>query len=109
VSGKRRIRPLRKKKELARVVGGDFAAGMETRMLLILILTAVTLTVGLCLIGLAVKAAKKDSVWEQVEDSEPRTTKVETKREAWLGEAGANEGLHARAAAAGERNGSLNV
>ena len=69
-------------------------------MLLILILTAVTLTVGLCLIGFAVKAAKKDSLWEQVEDSEPRTANVETKREAWLGEGGSNERLHARAAAA---------
>ena len=85
---------------------------LEMRMLLILILTAVTLTVGLCLIGLAVKAAKKDTVWEQVDDDHPRTANVETKREAWLGEAGANEGLRARAAAAGERNsapGRLNL
>lgn len=74
-------------------------------MLLILILTAVVLVVGACLIGFAVKAAKKDSVWEQVDESAPTQTKAAAKREAWLGGEAAVEELHARAAAAGGKNG----
>lgn len=74
---------------------------METRMLLILILAGVTLAVGLCLIGFAVKAAKKDSVWEQVEEAAPRAVKREPQGEEWHGAAAPNEGLRARATAAG--------
>lgn len=73
-------------------------------MWLILILTAVVLVVGVCLIGFAVKAAKKDSVWEQVDENAPRPSKMETKREAWVGQASANEELQTRAAAAGGKN-----
>ena len=69
-------------------------------MLLILILAAVTLMVALCLIGFAVKAAKKDSVWKEMDENTPQTTKFEAKREAWVSEA-ASEGLRARGATAG--------
>ena len=75
---------------------------------LILILTALVLVVGACLIGFAVKAAKKDSVWKQVDENAPTQTNVATKREAWLGgeAAAANEGLRAQVAAAGGKNGA---
>lgn len=73
---------------------------------LILILTALVLVVGACLIGFAVKAAKKDSVWQQVDENAPTQTKVATKREAWLSGEAAVEELHARAAAAGGKNGA---
>jgi hypothetical protein len=79
---------------------------MEMPMLLILILTAVTLTVGLCLVGFAVKAAKKETVWEQMEETAPRPTKREPPAEEWDREASPKEGLRVRAAAAGERNGA---
>ena len=75
-------------------------------MWLILILTAVVLVVGVCLIGFAVKAAKKDSVWEQVDENAPSPSKLETKREAWIGETTASEELQARGAAAGGKNGA---
>jgi hypothetical protein len=82
---------------------------MEMRMLLILILTAVTLVVGFCLIGFAVKAAKKETVWEQIEDNTSPPTKIDANREAWVSETATNEGLRARAAAAGEGNGRAHM
>src|ERR1700739_334922 len=76
--------PPKETKKRARVVGGDFAAGMEMLMGLILILTALVLVVGACLIGFAVKAAKKDSVWKQVdEDARRRQTGRRSGKRGW--------------------------